>query len=514
MLIIINIISMFEIAKTGYFTFLEREHIVGVESIQLNIDRISKPNQSFNDIKNYIDRESTNFRQQGMLQGLSVTNKQAELCLGAINFAEDILFRILGFGEAIDVCLEAIDTNKQLKTLTLSFQRNNLTSDEFLSQVKAPFIRLNHHSERFSVLIPEIRTFIVNLIVTMTIVLSLSLITAFILTLKSIQNNLKTLRIDIREVEKNNQLNYTVRITKDDEIGEVGKSFKNLLQKFKDIIVQLSLSNNSLSDESSKLKILAQQSNTSVNEQFEMTHQVSNAIEQMTVAIDEVASNINQVASNVNNVNQSAEKGQEVVGFAIVKLKDLVSEMSNATEVVHDLAESSEQVSKVLEVITQIAEQTNLLALNAAIEAARAGEHGRGFAVVADEVRTLANRTQESTKEIGEIINQLRDSSENAVSAMAKSQQQAEDTMNTAEGAGKTLNEITELSKHITDYTGQVAVAAEEQTQVLKNINSNVNVLSQSADTAKDIAEKTHQSALILGENVDSMTNVVSAFKV
>lgn len=513
-LIVINIVSMFEIAKTGYFTYLEREYIIGVESININIDKISASPENTELLKRYISNESRNFRQRGILQGLNETNTQAERCLAAINFAENILFRVLGFGEAIDVCEEAIETNKKLKQLTLSFQKHELTPSAFLSEIESPFLRMHHHSNRFTVLIPQIRSFLVNLIVAMTIMLSLALCIALILTLKSIQTSLAILRTDIKDVEKSNQLSQKVRIERNDEIGDVSTSFKNLLDKFKGIIVRISTSNRALSGESQKLKDLAEQSNSRVNEQFIMTHQVSEAIDQMTIAIDDVATNINQVASNVNNVSKSAEKGQEVVGSSIIKLKGLVTDVESASKVVHDLAESGEQVSKVLEVITQIAEQTNLLALNAAIEAARAGEHGRGFAVVSDEVRTLANRTQQSTQEIGEIINQLRLGSENAVSAMAKSQKQAEDTMVTADGAGDTLNEITQLSKQISEYAGQVAVAAEQQTQVLKGVNSNVGILGKSADTAKCIAEKTHQSALILSENVDSMADAVNTFKV
>ena len=279
------------------------------------------------------------------------------------------------------------------------------------------------------------------------------------------------------------------------------------------IIRQIITSNAELSLESNTLKKLAETSNISVAEQFEMSEQVSSAIEHMTYAIQEVAENINKVAKEVGDVDESANKGQKIVNMTINDLNRLGSDVSAATNVVDQLATSGEKVGNVLAVIAQIADQTNLLALNAAIEAARAGEHGRGFAVVSDEVRNLANKTQESTQEISVIIADFKSGSEAAVAAMKRSQEQAESTIKNADGAVFSLNSIVNLSSKISDHASQVAVAAEQQTKVLEGINKNVSTLMSSAENAKNISIQTHETSLVVSRSVSSMNDMVSSFK-
>jgi methyl-accepting chemotaxis protein len=512
LLVVTNIIGMFEIAKTGYFTFLEREHLVGVESVKLGLDRLQLTQENI-DINAITDTESSDHRKQGILQGIRKAKLQAERCLEAVNFAEEALFRILGFGEAIDICKNDITQNDEMLLLTSDLKSNALTIDEYLNKSKQVVDALTFNSERFAIIIPEIRSFMVNTILLVSLLFSLLLIGAFILVLRRVKIGLKSLSHDMGVVEGENRLNYEIQINSDDEIGSVGRSFSKLLSKFTSIIENILHSNTMLTEESIKLKELAKQSNDSAASQLDMSNQVSEAINHMSEAIREVASNINQVASNVEGVNKTSQKGQEVVSTAVDELGDLVTDITEASSAVDELAESGKQVRSVLDVIIQIAEQTNLLALNAAIEAARAGEHGRGFAVVSDEVRTLANRTQQSTKEINQIISTFETVSENAVSAMQKSQTQAEETMVTASGAGEALNEITTLSHQITDYANQVAVAAEQQNQVMSDINNNVSTLGESVKNAKEVSSQTNQAASVLGENVETMNKVVNVFK-
>jgi methyl-accepting chemotaxis protein len=273
-------------------------------------------------------------------------------------------------------------------------------------------------------------------------------------------------------------------------------------------------SNNTLNSESEKLKELAEQANTSVNNQFQKTEEVSISVEQMTSASEEVSSNITKVANDINNINDSAKEGQNVLYSTINKLEELGGNISDAARVVDKLATSGEQVSSVLNVIMKIADQTNLLALNAAIEAARAGEHGRGFAVVSDEVRSLANHTQQSAQEIGTIISEFKSGSEEAVAAMQHSENQAKHTIDSANGAKEALNAITELSSNITTHAHHVSGAVEEQTQSLSDINDNISKLRISAEQTKEIAEQTHSASLVLSNSVDDMKRCASVFKV
>jgi methyl-accepting chemotaxis protein len=511
-LLVMNVISMVEINKTGYFTFLEREHGIGIETILININKLETVSDEDN-LPSILSKNNSDFHEQGMKQGVLFAKEQAVACLDAVISIEVLLFRLLGFGEAIDICEADIIANDIMLVKINDLEKGNITKDEFLQQIQAPLKKLQFHTERFAVLIPEIRSFMTTLIITMTVVLSIGIIIAFVYVLRDVQKSLNLLNSDIGTIEKNNDLSHRILIWREDEVGYVGKSFQALLTKFSDIVSNIISSNTILDSESKKLKQLAENSNDSVAEQFEMSGQVSSAVEHMTQAIQEVAENITKVAREVDDVDKSAREGQSVVNTTITDLNGLGDDVSAAAEVVDQLATSGEKVGNVLAVITQIADQTNLLALNAAIEAARAGEHGRGFAVVSDEVRTLANRTQESTQEIGAIISDFKAGSEAAVAAMKRSQQKAYETIENADGAANSLNTIAELSSQINDHASQVAVAAEQQTQVLEGINQNVAVLAASAEKAKGIALQTHETALVVSSNVDSMSGLVSSFK-
>ena len=512
-LLIINVVSMLQISKTGYFTFLEREHLIGIETVSNRVDDINRVSEGAS-ISKLIDNNHPNLREQGILQGVLHAKKQAQLCLDAVNPVETVLFRILGFGEAIDICVNDILVNDKLIAQIESFKKGELNNAEFLLEINDNIKAVKFNTERFAILIPEIRRFMTTLIVSTTVFLAILLVGAFILVLRSIQGGLAKLVQDIHVVESQNNLSHQVMTVSECEVGSVGRSFQKLLSKFSSIILQILSSNNALTEQSSRLKDLAEQSNASVEGQFEKSEQISTAIHHMTDAISDVASTISKVANDVSDVDESATNGQQVVSQTIDALNNLEAEIAAASQVVNKLATSGEQVSSVLGVITQIADQTNLLALNAAIEAARAGEHGRGFAVVSDEVRTLANRTQQSTQEISAIIAEFKTGSDAAVSAMQMSQNKAQQTIVLADGAGDSLDFIANLSGKIKDHANQVAAAAEEQMAALQNINNNVIVLTSTADTAKDIAAQTHTAALVVSDNVNEMSAMVNTFKV
>ncbi len=207
---------------------------------------------------------------------------------------------------------------------------------------------------------------------------------------------------------------------------------------------------------------------------------VVDAISHMTSAVHEASQNAATAAQAARDANNEADSGQQVVNSVTSSIHSLADEVERAASAIQKLEEDSESIGAILEVIRGIADQTNLLALNAAIEAARAGEQGRGFAVVADEVRTLAQRTQEATEEINDMIARLQEGSSNAVKVMAEGRKQAELSVEQASKAGESLSAITSAISSISDMNEQIASAVEQQTTAADNISASLNRMSES----------------------------------
>lgn len=226
------------------------------------------------------------------------------------------------------------------------------------------------------------------------------------------------------------------------------------------------------------------------------TDQIATAINQMTASVQEVARSATDAASAASQADQEANNGKGVVSQTVSSIQTLAGNVEEAADVIQKLEVDTTEIGGVLDVIKGIADQTNLLALNAAIEAARAGEQGRGFAVVADEVRTLASRTQESTAEINTMIEKLQTGAKNAVAVMEKGREQARTGVEQASLAGQSLDAITQSVATINDMNTQIAGAADEQSKVAEEINRNVVNIGQVADeTASNVAGVADSSA-------------------
>lgn len=309
-------------------------------------------------------------------------------------------------------------------------------------------------------------------------------------------------------------LTKRIKVLSEDEIGQLANGFNNFVGKLQNIIQQVVQKSNgvlSLSDD------VHQQSTFSL----EQTHQQRASIESLASAMSQMGSTVQEIASNASNAAELAqtasaqvEKGSNVVETSISRIQSLSEDMSHASEVISELSQHSESIGGILSVIRGISEQTNLLALNAAIEAARAGEQGRGFAVVADEVRSLAQKTSESTDEIQKMIEQLQSGSRKAVDVISKGRDSTAESVESVHLAGTALNEISTAVESINSINFQVATATEEQSQVIEEINNNVIKIEDASAHNSDIAEQLSGLADQLSGFANELSDMMAQFKI
>lgn len=297
------------------------------------------------------------------------------------------------------------------------------------------------------------------------------------------------------------------------EIALMAKGFNNFAGKVQALVSQVASSIENLSNVVSDVSNIVDQTQTGSQQQRQQTEQVATAITEMTATVQEVASNANLAADSAQQADDNAKSGQKIVGDTVSSINSLAGEIETGSNVINKLSQDAQSIGSVLDVIKGIAEQTNLLALNAAIEAARAGEQGRGFAVVADEVRTLASRTQESTTEIESMIDSLQVQARAAVTAITQGQEKAKVSVEYASKAGDALNEITNSVATITSMNIQIATASEEQSAVAEEINQNVVNISHVADENADASNQLSTSSQDLAQLASELQDLVSQFK-
>jgi methyl-accepting chemotaxis protein len=299
-----------------------------------------------------------------------------------------------------------------------------------------------------------------------------------------------------------------------DELGELGEVFNGTVKKIHDLIERVGQTVGEVERQAGQVESVSAQSNQAVAGQRSQIEQVATAMNQMSATSLEVARSAAAAVSSAHSVNDETASGRGLVESQQGSIAALASEIDQSVQVINQLASDSQSISRVLEVIKSIAEQTNLLALNAAIEAARAGEQGRGFAVVADEVRTLAKRTQQSTEEIEQMIAKLHGGVGAAVKAMGVSHEMANGTVGQSEKVQQALDNILGAVGMIVDQNQQIAAAVEQQTAVAHDIDQNIVEINRAGERTAEGAHQTENASRALSAQVVQLKQLISAFRV
>ncbi|WP_156458610.1 methyl-accepting chemotaxis protein [Ectopseudomonas composti] len=400
-------------------------------------------------------------------------------------------------------------------------QAGDVVMEAFDAQSAAVIARFNELQQPLSKEFAEVRTRNASLLdelhlVTLVALVAIGLVVfaALLLINRRVLPPIRRLNHSMQDLASGSgDLTREINREAQDEIGAVVDAFNLFSRNLRQQIASVGEVAGTLEHSSGQLISDAQASERSAGVLREEIDQVVTAVHQMSVTVQGVAEHARGSSEQTAEADREVRSALKVIDSTINDIRQLAGEVGSAARVISELETHTQEIGGVLEVIRTIAEQTNLLALNAAIEAARAGEQGRGFAVVADEVRTLASRTQASTAEIDSMIQRLQGASRQAVDVMHASQQHAEKGVAQAETAGKTLGSIGGLVEAVSRSSQQIAEAAREQSQVSDEINQRVANLGEEAARSVSLAENTLQRGRHAGENSQRLHGIVGRFR-
>jgi methyl-accepting chemotaxis protein len=330
-----------------------------------------------------------------------------------------------------------------------------------------------------------------------------------------IRKSIKEVVDSLRDIaQEDGDLTVRIQTNNHDEIGDLVNWFNLFMDKLQSVVKDIVESTLPLSQLAQNLNVLAEETNKTISVQQNSSLDAKSAVDQMTQSVAEVAENASEAALAAASAADAGKDGERVVNQAVKQIEQLAANVGSTAEAVQKLEADSNQVAVVLDVIKGIADQTNLLALNAAIEAARAGEQGRGFAVVADEVRTLASRTQASTEDIRGTIEKLQSAAHSAVEVMATGKVQATESVQSANAAGESLVLISQTIGKINLMNDQIASATTEQLAVSEAISENIDSINERANEASLSSDKVNKVSAELSKLALNLERIAKQFKV
>ncbi len=358
----------------------------------------------------------------------------------------------------------------------------------------------------------KVENLVIRALITTAITLLASALGYFIIQ-RLVLSRTKTLGETLAQLESSLDLTQQIKVGRMDEIGVSAFALNNLIIRFKDLCTEFKQGAENIETTAQSLSKLSAVTSNDMESQQQATLMVATAIEEMSATVQEVSANTSKAADAANSCNESAQQGDQVVSMNLSSITELAAAIEETAVKVTDLGKNSLSIGSILDTIRNIAEQTNLLALNAAIEAARAGEQGRGFAVVADEVRSLAQRTQQATQEINGLIEGLQAGVKDTEQAMQAGSQKAETAVESATMVRQSLAEIINKVGEIVDMNVQNASATEQQNSTIGEINTGVGQVRDMANRATEAMREVNELNHSLLQLSEEFTQKVNCFK-